>query len=259
MSNNKEEVNNNALLVVFIIVLSIFIGGICFIAGMIYSSYLNKEEKIICETKNKEEKEYDSSKETEVTNEIIIKEITKKKDILINYSESDNNYNLFKTSTKKDDINNTEKLKIALFISESSKENNNFFITKEEVTNNYYDFFGITPKTLETIKLNNEEYIYNKEEEKYTFKNNNIKKINKYYTYDYTYTEDENNYYLYTALASSNEEKIYLDVDNSITYDNKETEFELDSSNYEEFSKYKITLNKKSKYQLFFSSIERIQ
>ncbi len=55
INEDNEEVNNNGLLVLFLIVLTIFVGSLCFIGGIVYTSYLDgkNEDKCIDEIDNK--------------------------------------------------------------------------------------------------------------------------------------------------------------------------------------------------------------
>ena len=82
--------------------------------------------------------------------------------------------------------------------------------------------------------------------------------------YNYKYEEDEKNVYVYTALAVDTEKGLFTDYDCKVQYNGKITDendtfnFELDKSNYEQFSKYKITFTK-SGSDYVFDSIELLK
>jgi hypothetical protein len=82
-------------------------------------------------------------------------------------------------------------------------------------------------------------------------------------TYNYKYEEDEKNAYVYTALAvESCSDGIYKDYETKGLFEKTDVEsdkeFKLDKSNYEQFSKYKITFTK-SGTDYVFDSIELLK
>ena len=82
-------------------------------------------------------------------------------------------------------------------------------------------------------------------------------------TYNYKYEEDEKNAYVYTALAVEKcADAIYKDYDAKEVFEKidveSDKEFKLDKTNYEQFSKYKITFNK-SGSNYVFDSIELLK
>lgn len=82
--------------------------------------------------------------------------------------------------------------------------------------------------------------------------------------YVYNYLEDEKNYYVLLAYGFvekvSDKTVVYTDVSRKNVYKeySKNESFTLDDSNYNDFSKYKVTISKDGN-DLYFKSLERIE
>ena len=80
--------------------------------------------------------------------------------------------------------------------------------------------------------------------------------------YIYSYIEDKDNYYVYVAYGNviyqDNIYKLLIDEDNIYLEKESIDDLSINSDNYEEFNKYKITYIKDG-YDMYFYSIERIQ
>ncbi len=86
-----EEYSRNALLTMFFIVITIVVGGLCFVGGIIYSTYLNKEEVEYIEKNNEKNTiKEDNNKEQELTEESIITKLKQKKEQILPLSLIDN-------------------------------------------------------------------------------------------------------------------------------------------------------------------------
>ena len=94
--NEEDEVaNTNGLLVLFFIVIAIFVGSLCFIGGIVYTSYIDSKNDEKClEDKNIEEIMEDNSiNDYVVTDENVIEKLKDKVDSLdIMSSESKETY-----------------------------------------------------------------------------------------------------------------------------------------------------------------------
>ena len=81
--------------------------------------------------------------------------------------------------------------------------------------------------------------------------------------YIYNYLEDEKNYYVLIAYGYyeivGDKKKVYTSIDKKDIYKElgKKEEFKIDDSNYNEFSKYKVTFIKDGNDSIF-KSVERI-
>ena len=286
-----EEVTHSGFLVLFFIVATIVIGALCFIAGMVYSSYLNRDEERYEEKiNNDEEEKKEISNEKLVEDEEIIEKLDKKKEIIINSTQRELLYNFFKKDVSVKEISKDDKLKLALSlvtkkndekytkeeilekISDKEKDTlldyNGEYIDVEDLEKEYYEFWGENIKNHKTQQLSFR-YVYIKDLNIYLLIPNSGESLvlDKVLSYDYTVTEDDYNYYLYTAFGViSPVGNVYNDLSTYYSEDNKDLtpfdkndNYEIDKDNYEEFSKYKITFKKAPKNKMFFSKIERVQ
>jgi len=227
MKNNSdmEEVRNKLLLITFIVVLTISIGALCFVAGIIFSGYISRNDK--CVTIENEKNVIDN-KTYEVDDINIKYKLSRKVDLLLNGNI----------------VNNNDKENIVL---------NNIVDKKsiDELKSIYKELF-------------NEEYSF-KNRECYKIVDNNIERVcNKdidVLNYSYAFTEDNDYYYVYTSYGEikKNDDKYILYIDNTYKDIYKEdidkNNLIIDESNYEEFSKYKVVFFKDNFY---FKNIERI-
>lgn len=287
-----EEVTHNGFLVLFFIVATIVIGALCFIAGMVYSSYLNRDEERYEEKINDDEEEKkEISNEKLVEDEEIIEKLDKKKEIIINSTQRELLYNFFKKDISAKKIPKDDKLKLALSLvtkkndekytkeelskKMSKKEKETLidyggeYIDVEELENVYYDFWGEKVPEHKTQQLD-VRYVYIKDLNIYLVINNagDSVIVDVVESYDYTVTEDDYNYYLYTAFGViSPAGNVYNDLSTYYSSEDKkeyttvgeDENFEINDTNYEEFSKYRITFKKAPKGKMFFSKIERVQ
>lgn len=227
MKNNSdmEEVRNKLLLIAFIIVLTISIGAMCFVAGLVFSGYISRNDKCIT---IENDKTIIENKTYAIDDANIKYKLNRKVDLLLNGNI----------------VNNSDKESIVL---------NNIIDKKsiDEVKNIYKELFK-------------EEYTFNKNE-CFKIKDNNIERVcNKdidIADYSYAFIEDSNYYYVFVSYGEikKKDDKYIFYIDNThkdvYIEDTDKDNLVINETNYELFSKYKVVFFKDNFY---FKNIERI-
>ena len=109
VNQNDEDTNNSGLLVLFFIILTIFIGSISFIGGIIYANYLNDETDDKCIVEEYKEEVSDKELGYEIEDKKVINNLDFKVDVL-----KGEDYLLFKENTSINDLKDATKLNILL-------------------------------------------------------------------------------------------------------------------------------------------------
>ncbi len=223
MGKNSDDISNKFLLVLFFIVGGIFIGCVCFISGIIYAGTIHND--LECEKVPTIEKEEETSNILVVSDNSIKNKLIYKTNILL---KGGNDF-LFRNNISR--LNDKERIEIVL---EGTYRDD--YLGLGDLNSEYNSLFNLD------LDLD-ENKCYQIEKSKVVNKCPSYQQ--EYSSYIYEFLEDKDYYYVYLAFTNRDntyEEDIFR---------------EINSDNYEEFNKYKVTYEKDG-YNIYFYSIERI-
>ena len=293
MEEVREKKSNKGLIAIIVVLILVITGLLVYIAydkGVIFSKEETKEVEKKSEEKGKTKEE--ENVEVEIEDQIIIDSLAEKMEYLnnIDFAYGKNITTLYEKNHTKASLSEGQKIGSILStfelqgkfsdISDAAfkelyptyygtfEPNEYMEIKLDTFLEEYYKVYGTKEILNYNASFTDPEFMYSEKYSGYfAYKVTGRTSGEQLLTYNYKYTKDNNKAYVYVALAMDSHaadltRKLYTDYEKTKVYDKVASEdvykFEIDSTNYDDFSKYKVTFAKNDDGGYYFESIENL-